>query len=167
MSDDELIKQIQLGDEAAAEELIKRYYTSILRYCKWHCSSSEAAEDLTQETFCRLFKNLSRYTGRKKFKAYLYTIANHLCIDESRKNQFYPLETEENLANEHNEILRVEDKAEINSLLSVLSPEQREAVILRFGEQLSFKEIARVMGCNMRTAQSRVRLALKILRGGL
>lgn len=165
MSDDELVKQIQLGNEAAAEELIKRYYTSILRYCKWHCSSSEAAEDLTQETFFRLFKNLSRYTGRKKFKAYLYTIANHLCIDESRKTLVYPLEAEENLANENNEILRVEDKAEINSLLSVLSPEQRETVILRFGEQLSFEEIAKVMGCNMRTAQSRVRSALYILRG--
>ena len=80
MSDDELVKQIQLGNEAAAEELIKRYYTSILRYCRWHCSSSEVAEDLTQETFFRLFKNLSGYSGRKKFKAYLYTIANHLCM---------------------------------------------------------------------------------------
>lgn len=165
MSDDELVKLIQLGDETAAEELIKRYYTPILRYCKWHCSSSEAAEDLTQETFFRLFKNLSGYTGRKKFKAYLYTIANHLCIDESRKLKFYPLEIEENPGCAHNEILWVEDKAVINKLLSVLSPEQRETVILRFGEQLSFKEIAKVMGCNMRTAQSRVRSALKIMKG--
>lgn len=165
MSDDELVKQIQLGDEAAAAELIKRYYTSILRYCKWHCSSSEAAEDLTQETFFRLFKNLSGYTGRKKFKAYLYTIASHLCIDESRKLKFYPLEIEENPGCAQNEILRVEDRAVINKLLNILSPEQRETVILRFGEQLSFEEIAKVMGCNMRTAQSRVRSALIIMRG--
>ena len=48
--------------------------------------------------------------------------------------------------------------------LYFLSSEQREAVILRFGEQLSFGEIAKVMGCNMRTAQSRVRNALKIMR---
>ena len=68
-------------------------------------------------------------------------------------------------SNEHDEILRIEDKAEINYFLSALSSEQREAVILHFGEQLSFKEIAEVMGCNMRTAQSRVRCALKILRG--
>ena len=164
MSDDELVEQIRLGNEAAAEELIKRYYTSILRYCRWHCSSFEAAEDLTQETFFRLFKNLSGYKGKKKFKAYLYTIANHLCIDESRKIQLYPLDAEENLSNEHDEILRIEDRAEINYLLNNVSPEQREAVILRFGEQLSFKEIAKVMGCNMRTAQSRLRNALKIMR---
>lgn len=164
LSDDELVEQIQLGDKAAAEELIKRYYASILRYCKWHCSNLEKAEDLTQETFLKLFKNISEYEGRKKFKAYLYTIANHLCIDESRKVQLYPLEDEENIGNECNELLRLEDKAEINYLLNTLSSEQREAIILRFGEQLEFKEIAKVMGCNMRTAQSRVRSALKIMR---
>lgn len=164
LSDDELVKQIKGGDEAAAEELIKRYYTSILRYCKWHCSNVEKAEDLTQETFYKLFKNISDYKGKKKFKAYLYTIANRLCIDESRKAPFYPLEDEEIIADECNEILQVENKAEINYLLGVLSPEQREAIILRFGEQLSFDEIAKVMRCNMRTAQSRVRNGLKIMR---
>lgn len=164
LSDDELVEQIRIGDEDAAEELIKRYYTSILRYCKWHCRGLEKAEDLTQETFLKLFKNLSGYKGKKKFKAYLYTIANHLCIDESRKIQFYSLEDEENIVNESNEILRIEDREEINYLLGTLSLEQREAVILRFGEQLSFEEIAKVMGCNMRTAQSRVRNALKIMR---
>ena len=54
--------------------------------------------------------------------------------------------------------------SEINYLLSKLSPEQKEAVILRYGEQLSFGEIAKVTGCNMRTVQSRVRNALKIMR---
>lgn len=164
LNDDELIEKIKLGNEQAAEELITRYYKSILRYCRWHCSSLEKAEDLTQETFYRLFKNLSGYKGKQKFKAYLYTIANHLCVDEGRKLPTYSLEDEENMGGECNEILQVEDKTEINDLLSVLSPEQREAVILRFGEQLEFHEIAKVMGCNMRTAQSRVRHGLKIMR---
>ena len=163
-SDDDLIEQIRLGDEKAAEELIKRYYTSILHYCKKHCFHQEKAEDLTQETFLKLFKNLSGYKGKRRFKAYLYTIANHLCIDESRKTEVYPLEDEEEIEDENDEMGRIEDKSEIDSLLSVLSSEQREAVILRFGEELSFREIARVMGCNMRTAQSRVRNALKIMR---
>ncbi len=162
-SDDDLVEQIRLGDEKAAEELIKRYYTSILRYCKRHCFNLEKAEDLTQETFLKLFKNLSGYKGKKKFKAYLYTIANHLYIDESRKIEVYPLDDEE-VIEESDEMSRIEDRSEIDHLLNVLSPEQREAIILRFGEELSFWEIARVMGCNMRTAQSRVRNALKIMR---
>ena len=129
-----------------------------------HCSNLEKAEDLTQETFLKLFKNLSGYKGKKKFKAYLYTIANHLCIDESRKVEFYSLEEEENILSEDNDISRLVDRSEINYLLNFLSSEQREAVILRYGEQLAFGEIAKVLGCNLRTAQSRVRNALKIMR---
>ena len=164
LSDDKLIDQIKYGNERAAEELITRYYASILRYCRWLCSSVEKAEDLTQEIFYKLFKNISGYQGKRKFKAYLYTIANSVCIDESRKIHFCPLEDEESIVDECNEILRLEDKEEVNYLLSTLSPEQREAIILRFGEQLEFHEIAKVMGCNMRTAQSRVRNGLKIMR---
>jgi len=167
-SDDDLIERIRLGNEKAAEELIKRYYNSILRYCASHCFNPEKAEDLTQETFLKLFQNLSGYKGKKpgasKFKAYLYTIANHLCIDESRKIKVYPLEKEEEIRDDRDEMRRIEDNSEIEYLLNALSPEQREAVILRFGEQLGFREIAEVMGCNMRTAQSRVRNALKIMR---
>ena len=84
LNDDELVEQIKNGDEQAAEELIKRYYAAILRYCRWHCSSMEKAEDLTQETFYKLFKNISSYKGKRKFKAYLYTIANRLCIEPPR-----------------------------------------------------------------------------------
>lgn len=163
-SDDALVEQIRLGDEKAAEELIRRYYTSVLRYCKRQCFNLEKAEDLTQETFLKLFKNLLGYKEKGKFKAYLYTIANHLCIDESRKMKECSLENEEEIRDECDELRRIEDKSEIGYLLNVLSPEQREAVILRFGEELSFWEIAKVMGCNMRTAQSRVRNALKIMR---
>ena len=196
VSDDELVVQIQLGNEDAAAELIKRHYASILRYCRWHCSRLEEAEDLTQETFLKLFKNIPKYKGKGKFKTYLYTIANHLCIDEGRKVRLYPLEDVESsvcgsfmgeslargslapgnpmqsgprqrgLMQESDGIQRVEDQDEINYLLKTLSPEQREAVILRYGEQLSFAEIAKVTGCNIRTAQSRVRWALKNMRKG-
>ena len=164
VSDDELVRSIKLGDEDAAEELVRRYYPAILRYCKWHCSSVEKAEDLTQETFLKLFRSLPQYKGKKKFKAYLYTIANHLCIDESRKMSDYPLEDEENIVSERDEMCQIEDREEVTKLLNMLSPEQREAVILRFGEQLSFAEIAKVTGCNLRTVQSRIRNALQIMR---
>ncbi len=157
-SDDDLVELIRLGDEKAADELIKRYYRSILHYCRNHCFNQEKAEDLTQETFLKLFKNLSGYKGKRRFRAYLYTIANHLCIDESRKTEVYSLDDKE-VIEESDEMSRIEDKSEIDYLLNVLSPEQREAVILRFGEELSYREIALVTGCNMRTAQSRVRVS--------
>ena len=164
MNDDALVEQIMLGNEKAAEELIKRYYTPVLHYCKRQCFNLEKAEDLTQETFLKLFQNLSGYKGKRKFKAYLYTIANHLCIDESRKMKECFLENEEEIREDCDALHRIEDKSEIEYFLNILSPEQREAVVLRFGAELSFGEIAKVTGCSMRTAQSRVRNALKIMR---
>ena len=164
MSDDELVEKIKCGDEAAAKELIDRYYGAILRYCGWHCSAPERAEDLTQETFLKLFRSLLKYHGRNRFKAYLYTIANRLCIDESRKLSFYSLETVGDIADGRSGIAQVEHREDIRRLLGVLSAEQREAVILRFGQNLGFAEIAKVMGCSMRTAQSRVRNGLRLMR---
>lgn len=164
VSDDELIDRIKSGDEAAAEELIDRYYDAILRYCGWHCAAPEKAEDLTQETFFKLFRSLPGYRARNKFKAYLYTIANRLCIDESRKRPIYSLEDAGELATGQNEIVQAENREEIRRLLGVLSEEQREAVVLRFGQELGFSEIAKVMGCSMRTAQSRVRNGLRLMK---
>ena len=65
---------------------------------------------------------------------------------------------------ERNEMQILEERFDIKTLLNMLPPEQREAIILRYGEQLEYSEIAKVMGCNMRTAQSRVRNGLQIMR---
>jgi len=165
VDDEALLVRIKSGDEDAAEELVRRYYGAILRYCRWHCASAEKAEDLTQETFFRLFRNLPEYDERKKFRAYLYTIAGHLCVDESRRARLYPLKEEELPGQESREMLQAENREELSHLLGLLSPELREAVLLRFGEELSYSEIAGIMGCNMRTVQSRIRKALKIMKG--
>ncbi len=164
MSDDDLIARIQHGDKGAAEELIRRYYTAILRYCRASCGSDEQAEDLTQETFLRLFKALPKYTGQQRFRSFLYTIADHLCIDESRKLRPYPLEDQCPLIHEHDEIQQAEDRDEVSVFLDALSPQQRKAVVLRYGDGLSFRQIGAVMGCSLRTAQSRVRCAIAIMR---
>ena len=134
MTDEELISRIQQGDKAATEELIYRWYPSILRYCKSRCRSRETAEDLT------------------------------LCIDESRKTPLHPIEDEEKLASPRDEIQRVGDQDQICSLLKALPSTQREAIILRFGEGLTFQEIAEATGCNMRAAQGRVKCALIKMR---
>ena len=110
------------------------------------------------------FNNWNQKEHAEDFILYPKNIGYHLCIDESRKMKECSLENEGEIRDECDGLRRIEDKSEVGYLLNVLSPEQREAVILRIGEELSFWEIAKVMGCNMRTAQSRVRNALKIMR---
>lgn len=164
MNDEELIIRIKSGDEDAARELVERYYKAILRYCRWHCYSPEKAEDLTQETFFRLFRNLPEYEEQNKFRSYLYTIASRLCVDESRRVRLYSLEDEDILGEESLEMRQAENREELRHLLSRLSPELKEVILLRFGEELSYPEIARITGSNKRTVQSRIRKALKIMR---
>ncbi len=164
MSDDELINRIRQGDEAAAEELIRRWYPSILRYCRWRLRDGEAAADLTQETFLRLFRSLAGYREGGGFKGYLFSIANRLCTDENQKAPLYPLENGERLADVQDPLGQVEDRDELRGLLAGLPPEQREAVLLRFGQRLSYRDIAKATGCNIRTAQSRVKYALNAMK---
>lgn len=167
MGDEELVKRIGQGDEAAAEELIRRYYPSVFRYCRCHCSSRETAEDLTQETFLRLYKSLPEYREEGKLRAYIFLIARRLCIDESRKRPLYHLEEGNLLADPADPLRRMEDENEIQSLLERLPPEQREAVVLRFGEGLRFSDIGRITGCTAWTARGRVRCALRTMRKGI
>lgn len=167
MSDDELVKRIRQGDEAAAEELIRRWYPSVLRYCRWRLGRGDGAEDLTQETFLRLFRAMPGYRSGGRFKAYLFAIAGRLCIDELQRAVPVPLEEGERLADERDGLRQTEDRDEIRRLLDALPPEQREAVVLRFGEGMTYRDIARATGCDMRTAQSRVRYALKNMRKGI
>ena len=164
MSDEELINRIRQGNEAAAKELIHRYYPSIFRYCHYRCGSKETAEDLTQETFLRLFEALPRYKEEGKFKSYIFSIAHRLCINGSKETPTAPLEEAEQVEDKSDMIRQVEDRDEIHHLLDRLPPGQREAIVLRFGERLSFPDLARATGSNLRTAQSRVRLALEKMR---
>lgn len=165
MGDEELVKRIQQGDKGAAEELIRRWYPRILRYCGWCVGDRQTAEDLTQETFLRLFKALPAYREEGKFRSFLFLIANRMCINESKRVPSWPLEDREMPAEGARDALRqVEDRDEIRYLLDGLPPDQRAAVILRFGERLSYQDIAQAMGCKLRTAQSRVRYALKTMR---
>lgn len=138
LSDDKLIDQIKYGNERAAEELITRYYASILRYCRWHCSSVEKAEDLTQEIFYKLFKNISGYQGKRKFKAYLYTIARlqrkesiwtcavvQEMFDAARTEDVYPVVREGyRTAEEQQEILDDKIQSYINQGYSQVKAER-------------------------------------------
>ena len=131
MSDEELINRIRQGDEAAANELVRRYHPAVLRYCMSRCGCWEMAEDLAQETFLRLFKYLSSYRNEEgRFKAYLFSIAARLCNTACKRPALAPLDDAEQLADREDMFRRIEDADVIRRLLERLPPEQRQTVIL-------------------------------------
>ena len=165
--EDELIYQWKQGDDDALDALIGLFYPEILRYCLWHAPHRSLAEDAAQETFLKLVRYLDRYVHRGKFKPFLYQIAAHTCLDMRRKRQLAqtsldasPLE----LADPENAFERVQADLDFRQTVAALPEEWRELVILRFGQDLTMREIAAIVELPLRTVQSRLRAAQKQLQ---
>lgn len=174
MREDKLIRRIEQGDVTAADELIERYYPEILKYCIWHAPNQTLAEDAVQETFLKAIRYMNRYVHRGKFRAFLYKIAANTCIDMWRKQGMtkeYPegmlieqMQIQKEISYEESGFDEVQALLDLQRIISILPEEQREIVILRFGHDLTIREIANITGIPFRTVQSRIRLALKKLK---
>lgn len=168
--EDELIRQIKEGRRECLDELIELYYPAILRYCMWHMPDKESAQDATQETFLKLVRFIDRYSHKGQFKAFLYKIAANTCIDILRKNASPELSLDafpdRTLAIESftdNGFAAAEDRQQLAAAMNCLESAQRELVLLRYGQELTLKEISAVTGLPLRTVQTRLRRAMKKL----
>lgn len=174
MREDKLIRKIEQGDTTAADELVKTYYPEILKYCIWHAPNRTLAEDATQETFLKAIRYMNRYVHRGKFRAFLYKIASNTCIDMWRKQgmmkefpegiQIEQLQIQMEMSYEESGFAEIQELLDLQKMISILPEEQREIIILRFGHDLTIREIANITGISFRTVQSRIRLALKKLK---
>ena len=165
--EDRLIKKIEQGDIRAADELIGIYYPEILRYCLWHAPNRAFAEDAAQETFLKALRYFDRYTHRGKFRAFLYQIAANTCIDMRRKIRTAETSLEEmqvDPAKEETGYADVQSDLALRQMVKGLPPDQQEIVLLRFGQDLTMREIAEAVNIPLRTVQTRLRSALKKLK---
>lgn len=76
-----LIKKMKAGNQDAITDFVQKYYPAILKYCQYHLFKNDLAEDLTQETFERFFRNFNQYQHYGKALNYLYVIARNVCHD--------------------------------------------------------------------------------------
>ncbi|GIK27788.1 MAG: sigma-70 family RNA polymerase sigma factor [Phototrophicaceae bacterium] len=172
-----LIADALRGDQAAYAALYERYAAGVYRLCYSLVFNSQDAEDVLQDSFVYAFKNLRRFDDtRASFKTWLYTIAVSRCRNTYRRKRFPLLDIAQMFgldvaAPDHEspeaEQARQAARSAVNRALTELSPNLREAVVLRYGQGLTFREIAEVMDCPLKTAESRVRLAHDRLRGVL
>lgn len=165
--EDELIQKIEQGDPGAAEELITLLYPEILRYCLWHAPDRSLAEDAAQETFLKAIRYFDRYTHKGRFKSFLYQIAANTCIDMRRKNRYTDISLEESDIDPAYSDPAFEDVRSdmmLRQLVRDLPKDQQEIVLLRFGQDLTMREIGKVVNLPLRTVQSKLRSALKKLK---
>lgn len=162
--EDELIRQIKEGRKECLDELITSYYPAILRYCLWHMPDIESARDATQETFLKLVRSIGRYEHRGQFKAFLYRIAANACTDLKRNLPNAKLLTEQEIDTAcYSEagFQAAEDRQQLASAYSCLDKKDRELVLLKYGQDLTLREIADITGLPLRTVQTRIRRAMR------
>jgi RNA polymerase sigma-70 factor (ECF subfamily) len=172
-SDAEIIEQARRGDPLAWEKLVVRYSKRIYNLCYRFVERADQAEDLTQDVFVKVFRNLNNYkpeTG--SFVTWLMSVSRNLLIDHYRQSKDERAtvsasgdEEEEqslletlptNRPSPEAEMDRLEKVATLKKGLSKLSPELREAVILRDIEELSYQEIGTILGIPDGTVKSRI-----------
>ena len=166
-----LLRRVQAGEPEALDALVREYYPQILHYCRWHVPDGQLAQDAAQETFLKAVRWLDACSGFEgQLRPFLYKIAKNVCIDQYRAaaRDGPPLESlPEEPVYQETGFAQTEEELNLRALTAELPPELRELVLLRFAQQLRLREIAQITGLPMRTVQSRLRTALKILKNQL
>ena len=150
MSDQEIVQQCQQGSLEAFDKLYERYFERIYRFVYYKTMHKQIAQDITSETFIKALDNIKSFRKKKgSFMAWIYSIARNNVINYYRKssrallvNDFWDLKIDQSLEfeQENTELLK-----KIKKQLFKLDSLQREIIILRVWQQLSYKEISAIV----------------------
>lgn len=167
-TDLELVEEVKAGNRISFSELVKRHQKGLLRMSLRFVKDLDTAEDVVQESFIKAYEKLHSFEGRASFKSWLFQIAVNNARNRLRDSR-------KNMMDIENVQLAVGAEAESGmvhgAIANILQEEvdklpdrQRTALVLRVYEDLSFKEIAEIMGCPYDTAKANYRHALMKLR---
>jgi len=177
-TDEELVGLYATGNNTAFDVLLKRHRNSVYSYIFFIVRNRELAEDIFQETFVKAIVTIKqgRYVETGKFKAWISRIAHNLIIDNFRLEKNEQLisndECEVDLFNNRklsdetveDSLVRDQILSDVRKLINYLPENQREVLILRYYQDLSFKEIADATGVSINTALGRMRYAILNMR---
>ncbi len=177
LTDGELITTAIAGREDGFEELVRRYQRPITNYVYRMLNNYDAALDVTQEVFIKVYNSLARYSSEYKFSTWLYRIAHNAAIDYMRRNSVnpqsleaenadgtYQLQIESCQPNPEQERERSEWRAEIETVVKCLPQVYRELILLRHAQDLSYDEIAEITNLPLGTVKNRLFRAREMMR---
>jgi RNA polymerase sigma-70 factor, ECF subfamily len=176
--DNELVLLAKAGNDKALETLIGRYLPLVYGACLRYLKNQDDAEDVAQETFVKVWRNLKKIDPQKNFKAWTMEIAKNACLDVLKKKQAVPLSAFDD-SEGYNPIVETmvspepspAEAAEIsllskflNSSIEKLSPAYQKVLSLYYKEGLNFREISEATDEPLHTVKSRHRRAIIGLR---
>ncbi len=169
MSEQEWVRLARAGDEAAFTTLVEAYQSPIYNLCYRMLGEAGEAEDAAQETFLRAYSQLASYDANRSFKTWLFSIANHHCIDRLRKRRLTWLSIDDDLPphpalqeqapGPEEASVRREQSEAMQKLLAKLPPDDRSVVVMRYWYDLSYEEIADATRTTMSAVKSRLHRA--------
>ena len=172
-----LIQRILAGDENAFESLIKKYEKQVHALAFRKVGDFQTAEDITQETFLRVYQKLATLNDPAKFSAWLYAIVNHLCIAWHRKNrlqteslrEIHISEIETDVYSRYVTVEHAKTTAEaqrdlVRKLLTKLKENDQEVITLHYFEEMTSSEIGARLGVSENTIKSRLHRARQQLK---
>lgn len=163
--DRELAGRARKGDLDAFNALVSRWEGKIYNYLLRITGHAEDAMDLCQDTFIKAYQNLARLEDAARFGPWLYRIAHNEAMSHLRRPQRESALDESAAATlKGPSMAPVEASLAVEAALARLSPEQREAVILKIYEGFKFEEIAQILNCPASTIKSRVYTGLELLK---
>ena len=176
-SDALLVKNYIAGDESSLSILINRHQSKIYGFIYSKLSDRDIADDIFQDTFIKVIKTLksNSYNEEGKFLPWVMRISHNLIIDYYRKNKKMPMfrETEDfsifsimsdNVPNIESQLITSQVESDLRKLIEELPEDQKEVLVMRMYQDLSFKEISELTGVSINTALGRMRYAIMNLR---
>jgi len=177
LDDKKLIEETLNGDDLAFEQLMKKYLQPVYNFLRQLIKDTSVVDDLTQETFIKTWKNISRFDQSKSFKTWIFTIAKNTAYDYLRKKKSIPFsffrKSEDDRGLEEisedkilpDEILEKEDLAkELEGKLKEIPRKYRSVLVLHYKEDFSLYEIAEILKKPYNTVKSLHYRALLRLR---
>ena len=161
----ELVKRCQNGDSQAMEQIVYKYQDQVYNIAYGLLGNTEDARDMTQDAFMRVWEKASQFRFESRFSTWLYRIVTNLCRNEARRRgrRALPIEMDDSEAliptesgTPEKALLLKEQQEILHTALTRLKAKQREILILREMENLSYEEIAEILGCSIGRVRSRL-----------
>ena len=173
MDERQLVEAHAAGDQQAFAEIVRRHTPELLNHAGRRLHDRRAAEDAVQETFLRAYRGLPHFNGEYRLAAWLHRICDNVCTDEARRRQRLGRLVEkvgaqppEKVPDAEEEVLNLPDPR-VRDALAELSEPYREALVLRYVDELPYRDVASRTGVSEENARARVHRARASLRRAL